>query len=296
MVPSPTRNSWARRSRRSATEVVIATKFGFDIDPKTGKQRGLNSRPAHIKAVAEASLKRLRTDHIDLFYQHRVDPAVPIEDVAGAVKELIARGQGQAFRPVRGRRADDPPRACGAAGDGAAERVFAVVARARAEVLPTLEELGIGFVPFSPLGKGFLTGAINASDDLRRATISATSCRASRPRRARRTRRWSICSAKIAAAQAGDAGADRAGLAARAEAVDRADPRHHQAASAGRESRRCRCRAFRGRPRRDRARRLRGRGAGRTLPRTSASAGRPLAFQALRQSVVRIRVVIGTPP
>ena len=111
-------------------QVVIATKFGFDIDAQAG-QSGLDSRPEHIKRVAEASLKRLRTDRIDLFYQHRVDPNVPIEDVAGTVKELIQRGQGQALRPLRGRRADHPPRPRGAAGHRAAERILAVVARAR---------------------------------------------------------------------------------------------------------------------------------------------------------------------
>ncbi len=109
---------------------MIATKFGFDIDPRTKQQKGLNSRPEHIKEVAEASLKRLKIDVIDLFYQHRVDPDVPIEEVAGAVKELIQDRQGQALRPVGGRRADDPSRACGAAGHGGAERILAVVARA----------------------------------------------------------------------------------------------------------------------------------------------------------------------
>ena len=110
-------------------QVVIATKFGFDIDPKTGQQRGLNSRPEHIKEVAAVSLKRLRTDVIDLFYQHRVDPDVPIEDVAGAVKELIREGKVRhLLRLVRGRRPDHPSGSCRAAGRGAAERVFAVVA------------------------------------------------------------------------------------------------------------------------------------------------------------------------
>ena len=136
-------------------QVVIATKFGFKEAPE-----GLDSRPG-TSSISEAALKRLRTDRIDLFYQHRVDPNVPIEDVAGAVKDLIAAGQGQALRPVGGGRADDPPRACRAAGRGAPERILAVVARARRGVLPTLEELGIGFVPFSPLGKGFLTGTID---------------------------------------------------------------------------------------------------------------------------------------
>jgi aryl-alcohol dehydrogenase-like predicted oxidoreductase len=142
--------------------VVIATKFGFDIDPATGQQRGLNSRPAHIKQVAEASLKRLKTDHIDLLYQHRVDPDVPIEDVAGAVRDLIAAGKVRHF-------------GLSEAGARTIRRAHAVQQVAvlqseyslwwrepEAEILPVLEELGIGLVPYSPLGKGFLTGAISA--------------------------------------------------------------------------------------------------------------------------------------
>ena len=140
-------------------QVAIATKFGFKI--ADGKQAGLDSRPVHIKEVAEASLKRLKTDVIDLFYQHRVDPNVPIEDVAGAVKDLIQQGKVKHF--------------------GLSEAGVQVIRRAHkvqpvtalqseyslwwrepeAEILPALEELGIGFVPFSPLGKGFLTGAIS---------------------------------------------------------------------------------------------------------------------------------------
>ena len=140
--------------------VIIATKFGFRLDA-AGKQAGLDSRPAHIKEVAEASLKRLKTDHIDLFYQHRVDPALPIEDVAGAVKDLIKEGKVKHF--------------------GLSEAGVEVIRRAHAvqpvaalqseyslwwrepeeEIMPVLEELGIGFVPFSPLGKGYLTGKID---------------------------------------------------------------------------------------------------------------------------------------
>src|SRR5205809_6974422 len=140
--------------------VVIATKFGFKIGPK-GEQLGLDSRTEHIKEVAEASLKRLRTDFIDLFYQHRVDPEVPIEDVAGAVKELIQKGKVKHFG------LSEP----GAQTIRRAHRVQPVTAvqseyslwwrHPEQEVLPTLEELGIGFVPFSPLGKGFLTGKID---------------------------------------------------------------------------------------------------------------------------------------
>jgi aryl-alcohol dehydrogenase-like predicted oxidoreductase len=142
-------------------DVVIATKFGFDIDPKTGQQRGLNSRPEHIKEVAVASLKRLRTDVIDLFYQHRVDPDVPIEDVAGAVKDLIREGKVRHFglseagvQTIRRAHAVQPV--------AALQSEYSLWWREpEQEVLPTLEELGIGFVPFSPLGKGFLTGAIS---------------------------------------------------------------------------------------------------------------------------------------
>ena len=142
-------------------QVVIATKFGFDIDPKDGKQRGLNSRPEHVKEVAEASLKRLKTSVIDLFYQHRVDPNVPIEDVAGAVKELIREGKVKHFglsepgvQTIRRAHAIQPV--------AAVQSEYSLFWREpEEEVLPALEELGIGFVPFSPLGKGFLTGAIN---------------------------------------------------------------------------------------------------------------------------------------
>ena len=140
--------------------VVIATKFGFKIDA-AGKQAGLDSRPEHIKEVAEASLKRLRTDVIDLFYQHRVDPNVPIEDVAGAVKDLIQQGKVKHFglseagvQTIRRAHKVQPL--------AALQSEYSLWWREpEAQIIPTLEELGIGFVPFSPLGKGFLTGAIN---------------------------------------------------------------------------------------------------------------------------------------
>jgi aryl-alcohol dehydrogenase-like predicted oxidoreductase len=139
---------------------VIATKFGFEFD-SDGGQRGMNSRPGHIREVAEASLKRLKTDRIDLFYQHRVDPDVPIEDVAGTVKELIREGKVEHFglseagvRTIRRAHAVQPVTAV--------QSEYSLWWREpEEEVLPTLEELGIGFVPFSPLGKGFLTGAID---------------------------------------------------------------------------------------------------------------------------------------
>jgi aryl-alcohol dehydrogenase-like predicted oxidoreductase len=142
-------------------QVKIATKFGFDIDPKTRQNLGsVNSRPEHIKEVAEASLKRLKTDVIDLFYQHRVDPNVPIEDVAGAVKDLIHQGKVKHFglseagaQTIRRAHAVQPVTAL--------QSEYSLWWREpEAEILPTLEELGIGFVPFSPLGKGFLTGKI----------------------------------------------------------------------------------------------------------------------------------------
>jgi aryl-alcohol dehydrogenase-like predicted oxidoreductase len=142
-------------------KVVIATKFGFKLDPTTGKQAGLDSRPVHIKEVAEASLKRLKTDVIDLFYQHRVDPNVPIEEVAGAVKGLIKEGKVKHFglseagvKTIRRAHAVQPV--------AALQSEYSLWWREpEKEVIPTLEELGIGFVPFSPLGKGFLTGKIS---------------------------------------------------------------------------------------------------------------------------------------
>ena len=142
-------------------QVVIATKFGFKLDPKSGRSIGVDSRPEHIKEVAEASLKRLRTNVIDLFYQHRVDPEVPIEDVAGAVKELIEQGKVKHFglseagmHTIRRAHAVQPVTAL--------QNEYSLWwRRPEEEALPVLEELGIGFVPFSPLGRGFLTGKMN---------------------------------------------------------------------------------------------------------------------------------------
>ncbi|GAB2893305.1 aldo/keto reductase [Uliginosibacterium flavum] len=145
-------------------QVVIATKFGFDIDPLTGQRGpGTNSRPAHIKAAVEASLKRLRTDYIDLLYQHRVDPNVPIEDVAGTVKDLVTEGKVRHFglseagvQTIRRAHAVLPV--------AAVQSEYSMFWRGpELDLLATLEELGIGFVPFTPLGAGFLTGKIDAS-------------------------------------------------------------------------------------------------------------------------------------
>lgn len=143
-------------------KVVIATKFGFDIDPETGARRGgTNSKPEHIKRVADACLKRLRTDFIDLFYQHRVDPDVPIEEVAGAVKELIAEGKVKHFGMSEAA-VQTIRRAHAVQAITAVQSEYSLFWRGpESELLPTLEELGIGFVPFSPLGAGFLTGKID---------------------------------------------------------------------------------------------------------------------------------------
>src|SRR5438046_3034100 len=142
-------------------QVVIATKFGFKLDPNGGPPVGVDSRPEHIKEVAEASLKRLRSDILDLFYQHRVDPNVPIEEVAGTVKDLIKEGKVKHFglseagvQTIRKAHAVQPVTAL--------QSEYSLWWREpEQEILPTLEELGIGFVPFSPLGKGFLTGKID---------------------------------------------------------------------------------------------------------------------------------------
>ncbi len=169
----------------------MATKFGFSFD-ENGVINGVNSRPEHIREVAEASLKRLGTDVIDLLYQHRVDPEVPIEDVAGTVKELIAEGKVRHFGMSE----------AGAQTIRRAHAVQAVTAlqseyslwwrEPEKEILPTLEELGIGFVPFSPLGKGFLTGAIDASTKFDSKDFRNVVPRFER-RTARPTRLWWMC-------------------------------------------------------------------------------------------------------
>jgi aryl-alcohol dehydrogenase-like predicted oxidoreductase len=159
-------------------QVVIATKFGWDIDPETRQRRGgLNSRPEHIKVATEGMLRRLKTDRIDLLYQHRVDPAVPIEDVAGAVKELIQQGKVKHFglseagaQTIRRAHAVQPV--------AAVQSEYSLWwRRPEDDVLPALEQLGIGFVPYSPLGKGFLTGKIDAH-----ATFGGSDIRAIIPR------------------------------------------------------------------------------------------------------------------
>jgi aryl-alcohol dehydrogenase-like predicted oxidoreductase len=152
-------------------QVIIATKFGFDIDPQTRERRGLNSRPEHIKKVAEESLKRLQTDVIDLYYQHRVDLNIPIEEVAGAVKDLISEGKVKHFglseasaQTIRRAHAVQPV--------AAVQNEYSLWARdSEPEVLPALNELGIGFVPWSPLGQGFLTGKVDPNSSFQSSDV-----------------------------------------------------------------------------------------------------------------------------
>ena len=201
--------------------------------------------------MADASLKRLRTDHIDLFYQHRVDPDVPIEDVAGAVKELIAEGKVKHFgmseagvQTIRRAHAVQPVTAV--------QSEYSLFWRGpEAELLPALEELGIGFVPFSPLGAGFLTGKIDEN-----TKFDPTDFRNMVPRFSPEARKANMVLVDLVKSRRGtqrrDAGTSRTRLAAGAEAVDRADPGNHQAASARGEPRRGERRADRGRPQGDR--------------------------------------------
>ena len=217
-------------------KVVIATKFGWEANPDDGgKWSALNSRPEHIKQVAEGSLKRLKVDAIDLFYQHRVDLNVPIEDVAGAVKDLIQEGKVKHFglseasaKTIRRAHAVQPV--------AALQSEYSLFWREPEEtVMPTLEELGIGFVPFSPLGKGFLTGKIDAE-----TKFDSTDFRSTVPRFSPENRKANQALVDLVSSFAeqkeSDSGADRAGLAACEEAVDRSDPRHDEAGSTGRES------------------------------------------------------------
>lgn len=190
-------------------DVVIATKFGFDIDLETGaRSGGTNSRPEHIKAVAEAALKRLKTDRIDLFYQHRVDPDVPIEDVAGAVRDLIAGGKVNHFglseagvQTIRRAHTVQPLTAV--------QSEYSLFWRGpEVELLPTLEELGIGFVPFSPLGAGFLTGKIDEN-----TRFDPTDFRSSVPRFSPESRKANMALVDIVKAVAERKGATPAQVA-----------------------------------------------------------------------------------
>ena len=215
-------------------EVVIATKFGFVTGQGLG---GLNSRPENIRAVAEASLKRLRTDRIDLFYQHRVDPNVPIEDVAGAVRDLIAEGKVKHFglseagvQTIRRAHAVQPV--------SALQSEYSLWWREpEAEILPTLEELGIGFVPFSPLGKGFPDRRDQCGHRVRQERLPQL-----RPALRRRGPPREPGPGRPAGRDRRGQGRhprpDRHRLAAGPEALDRADPRHVKTAQARRKHRR----------------------------------------------------------
>ena len=237
-------------------QVVIATKFGFDIDRDGQRSGGLNSRPEHIRQVAEASLKRLKTDGIDLFYQHRVDPNVPIEDVAGAVKELIEEGKVKHFglseagaQTIRRAHAVQPVTAlqseyslwCARARGGSAADARGARDRLRRRSARS--------------GRGFLTGKIDEN-----TTFDSSDFRNTLPRFTPEARKANQAAGRSARADRGteerDAGADRARLAAGAEAVDRADPGHHEAAPARGEHRRGRRRAHRRRSARHRDRRV----------------------------------------
>ncbi len=223
--------------------VVIATKFGWEANPDDGgKWSALNSRPEHIKQVAEASLKRLKVDAIDLFYQHRVDLNVPIEDVAGAVKELIQEGKVKHFglseasaKTIRRAHAVQPV--------AALQSEYSLFWREPEKtVMPTLEELGIGFVPFSPLGKGFLTGKIDAE-----TKFDSTDFRNTVPRFSADNRKANQALVDVitsfAQTEEGDARTNRACLAAREEALDCSDSRHDEALASRREPRRSKRRA-----------------------------------------------------
>lgn len=190
-------------------EVVIATKFGWDIDLETGERRGgLNSRPEHIKAVVEGMLRRLRTDRIDLLYQHRVDPNVPIEDVAGAVKDLIEEGKVLHFG-LSEARANTIRRAHAVQPVTAIQSEYSLWTRdPEPDVLPTCEELGIGFVPWSPLGAGFLTGKIDAN-----TTFDDSDFRNQVPRFAPEARRANLAIVDLLTKIAGRKGATPAQIA-----------------------------------------------------------------------------------
>ncbi len=189
-------------------QVVIATKFGFEISPTGERRGGLNSHPEHIKQVAEAALRRLRTDHIDIFYQHRVDPAVPIEEVAGALKNLIAEGKVKHFglsepgiETIRRAHAVQPVTAV--------QSEYSLFWRGpEAELLPALEELGIGFVPFSPLGAGFLTGKIDES-----TKFDPTDFRNNVPRFSPEARKANMALVEVVTGVAGQKGATPAQVA-----------------------------------------------------------------------------------
>ena len=208
-------------------KVKIATKFGWDIDQDTGEHRGgVNSKPDQIRRAVEGSLKRLNTDYIDLYYQHRVDPEVPMEDVAGVGQGLIAKAR-CCISACRKPAPVDSPGARSAAGNGAAERIFAWTREPEDEIIPTIEELGIGLVPYSPLGKGFLTGKISVDTELDKSDIRNTIPRFDAEAREANQRLVDLFMASATTRRL--AGANSPCMAAGPKAVDRAAVRYAQA-------------------------------------------------------------------
>ena len=254
--------------------VVLATKFGFRLDPaRTPPYAGLDSRPERIREAVEGSLRRLRTDRIDLLYQHRVDPEVPIEDVAGTVRDLIAAGKVRHFG-LSEAAATTIRRAHAVQPVAAVQSEYSLWwRRPEEEVIPALEELGIGLVPFSPLGKGFLTGSIDATTDFADGDIRRTIPRFAAEAREANQALVDLVRG-IGAQGRRHPRPGRAGLAAREAAVDRADPGNPTARAPRREPRRRDGRAGPGRPRR--ARRGRGGRPGRPVPGPARGADQPL--------------------
>ncbi len=265
-------------------KVVIATKFGFDVSGSDKRPAGVNSQPEHIKQAVEGSLKRLKVGTIDLLYQHRVDPNVPIEDVAGTVKELIQAGKVKHFglseagaQTIRRAHAVQPVTAL--------QSEYSLWWRKpEAEVIPVLQELGIGLVPYSPLGRGFLTGKIDENTKVRQrrfpqlaASLYAGGSQgepgADRP--ARGHRKEKEC----------DSGPDRTRLAARTKALDCSDSRHHQAKPPGRKHRGSTSPTHARRPARNR--RGRDQGGGTPLSRTPGENDRPVSGACKRAREVR---------
>ena len=243
---------------------------------------GLNSRPEHIKQAAEGSLKRLKVETIDLFYQHRVDPDVPIEDVAGAVKDLIREGKVKHFglseagvQTIRRAHAVQPV--------AALQNEYSLWwRRPEAEVIPTLEELGIGLVPYSPLGKGFLTGKIDENAKFDSSDFRSTLPRFT-PEALKANQALIDLLEQHRGTEEGDTRSDRTRLAAGPEAVDCADPWHHKAASPGRKHRGGFNRTHARRSRRHRERRFRDHGARRPVPRKIGADDRPLNGRQARE-------------
>ena len=244
-------------------QVVVATKFG-EVD--ASGRPALSSRPELIRQTTDASLGRLGVETIDLLYQHRVDPDVPIEEVAGTVKDLIAEGKVRHFGLSEAGAPDDPQRARRPGCHRGPERVLAVVATAGERGAPGLRELGIGFVPYSPLGRGFLTGAIDEH-----TTFDSADNRNELPRFTYRSAQGEPGSCRPAAryrsAEGRNPSAAGAGLAPGSGAVDRADPGNHQGVPAAGEPSRCRRRAHQQRSCRNRPRRVRSHDRGRQIPR-----------------------------